>query len=76
MPITGDHRLVKAINRTALLRLLPDGTIGRVSVLKDWRGLKGGDALMRYLARCRAGARVDICTLQEAGAAWRTPSST
>ncbi|ATP45838.1 GNAT family N-acetyltransferase [Pseudomonas kermanshahensis] len=27
-------------------RLLPDGTIGRVSVLKDWRGLKVGDALM------------------------------
>jgi predicted GNAT family N-acyltransferase len=28
-------------------RLLPDGTIGRVSVLKDWRGLKVGDALMQ-----------------------------
>ncbi|MBJ9976525.1 GNAT family N-acetyltransferase [Pseudomonas sp. S75] len=28
-------------------RLLSDGTIGRVSVLKDWRGLKVGDALMR-----------------------------
>ncbi|MFB4390323.1 MULTISPECIES: GNAT family N-acetyltransferase [unclassified Pseudomonas] len=28
-------------------RLLPDGTIGRVSVLKDWRGLNVGDALMR-----------------------------
>lgn len=27
-------------------RLLPDGHIGRVSVLKDWRGLKVGDALM------------------------------
>lgn len=27
-------------------RLLPDGEIGRVSVLKDWRGLKIGDALM------------------------------
>ena len=27
-------------------RLLPDGTIGRVSVLKDWRGLKVGDKLM------------------------------
>jgi GNAT superfamily N-acetyltransferase len=27
-------------------RLLPDGTIGRVSVLKDWRGLHVGDALM------------------------------
>ncbi|MBA1200622.1 GNAT family N-acetyltransferase [Pseudomonas capeferrum] len=28
-------------------RLLSDGTIGRVSVLKDWRGLKVGDALMQ-----------------------------
>ncbi|WPO98140.1 GNAT family N-acetyltransferase [Pseudomonas sp. HR96] len=28
-------------------RLLPDGEIGRVSVLKDWRGLNIGDALMR-----------------------------
>ncbi|MFJ7883350.1 GNAT family N-acetyltransferase [Pseudomonas sp. NPDC096917] len=27
-------------------RLLADGHIGRVSVLKDWRGLKVGDALM------------------------------
>ncbi|QKE63463.1 GNAT family N-acetyltransferase [Aquipseudomonas campi] len=27
-------------------RLLADGQIGRVSVLKDWRGLKVGDALM------------------------------
>ena len=26
--------------------LLPDGQIGRVSVLKDWRGLKVGDALL------------------------------
>src|SRR5690606_2927115 len=28
-------------------RLLADGQIGRVSVLKDWRGLKVGEALMR-----------------------------
>lgn len=28
-------------------RLLPDGNIGRVSVLKEWRGLKVGEALMR-----------------------------
>ncbi|MEX6503732.1 GNAT family N-acetyltransferase [Pseudomonas zhanjiangensis] len=28
-------------------RLLSDGHIGRVSVLKDWRGLKVGDALIR-----------------------------
>ncbi|WP_397452473.1 GNAT family N-acetyltransferase [Pseudomonas sp. NA-150] len=27
-------------------RLLPHGEIGRLSVLKDWRGLKVGDALM------------------------------
>ncbi|WP_263263824.1 GNAT family N-acetyltransferase [Pseudomonas sp. RIT-PI-S] len=28
-------------------RLLPDGYVGRLSVLKDWRGLKVGDALMQ-----------------------------
>lgn len=28
-------------------RLLSDGHIGRVSVLRDWRGLNVGDALMR-----------------------------
>lgn len=28
-------------------RLLSDGHIGRVSVLKDWRGLKVGEALMQ-----------------------------
>ncbi|WP_268796981.1 GNAT family N-acetyltransferase [Pseudomonas huanghezhanensis] len=28
------------------LRLLPDGEIGRLSVLKDWRGLNVGDALL------------------------------
>lgn len=28
-------------------RLLPDGRIGRVSVLKDWRGLHIGEALMQ-----------------------------
>lgn len=28
-------------------RLLPDGHIGRVSVLKDWRGLKVGDRLLQ-----------------------------
>ncbi|WP_434677227.1 GNAT family N-acetyltransferase [Pseudomonas sp. R1-18] len=27
-------------------RLLPDGEIGRLSVLKDWRGLDVGDALL------------------------------
>ena len=27
-------------------RLLRDGHIGRVAVLKDWRGLKAGDALL------------------------------
>ncbi|TDF86347.1 GNAT family N-acetyltransferase [Pseudomonas sp. H9] len=30
-------------------RLLADGQIGRVSVLKDWRGLKVGDALMQAI---------------------------
>ena len=28
------------------VRLLPDGEIGRLSVLKDWRGLNVGDALL------------------------------
>ncbi len=28
------------------IRLLPDGEIGRLSVLKDWRGLNVGDALL------------------------------
>ncbi|RAU43505.1 MULTISPECIES: GNAT family N-acetyltransferase [unclassified Pseudomonas] len=28
-------------------RLLPDGEIGRLSVLKDWRGLHVGDALLK-----------------------------
>jgi predicted GNAT family N-acyltransferase len=28
------------------VRLLPDGEIGRLSVLKDWRGLDVGDALL------------------------------
>jgi predicted GNAT family N-acyltransferase len=28
-------------------RLLPDGHIGRLAVLKDWRGLKVGDKLIR-----------------------------
>ncbi|PHX44226.1 GNAT family acetyltransferase, partial [Pseudomonas syringae pv. syringae] len=27
-------------------RLLPDGEIGRLSVLRDWRGLKVGEALL------------------------------
>lgn len=28
-------------------RLLPDGEIGRLSVLKDWRGLKVGEVLLQ-----------------------------
>ena len=30
-------------------RLLPDGHIGRVSVLKDWRGQHVGDAILNYV---------------------------
>ncbi|TDV61276.1 putative GNAT family N-acyltransferase [Pseudomonas sp. LP_7_YM] len=30
-------------------RLLPDGEIGRLSVLKDWRGLNVGDALLQFV---------------------------
>lgn len=41
-------------------RLLPDGHIGRVSVLKDWRGLKVGDALLRAVI-----AEAEKCGLQQ-----------
>jgi predicted GNAT family N-acyltransferase len=37
-------------------RLLPDGQIGRVSVLKDWRGLKVGDALLEAVIAHAEGA--------------------
>lgn len=37
-------------------RLLRDGHIGRVAVLKDWRGLKIGNALM-HAAIAEAGSR-------------------
>jgi predicted GNAT family N-acyltransferase len=41
-------------------RLLPDGHIGRVAVLRDWRGLKAGDALMRAaLAEAERLGRVE-----------------
>lgn len=30
-------------------RLLSDGEIGRLSVLKDWRGLKVGDTLLQFV---------------------------
>ena len=36
-----------ALDPIGTARLLPDGHIGRVSVLKDWRGLKVGDKLLR-----------------------------
>lgn len=40
LAVEGDYAIGTA-------RLLLDGQIGRVSVLKDWRGLKVGDALMQ-----------------------------
>ena len=40
LAVEGDYAIGTA-------RLLLDGQIGRVSVLKDWRGLKAGDALMQ-----------------------------
>ena len=55
-------------------RLLPDGEIGRVSVLKDWRGLKVGDALMqavlieaerRGLAQQKLSAQVQATAFYE-----------
>lgn len=39
LAVDGDYAIGTA-------RLLPDGHIGRVSVLKDWRGLKVGEQLM------------------------------
>ena len=42
-------------------RLLPDGHIGRMAVLKDWRGRGAGRALLRSLvdaARCRGDREV------------------
>ncbi len=40
LAVDGDYAIGTA-------RLLPDGHIGRVSVLKDWRGLKVGEQLMK-----------------------------
>lgn len=40
-------------------RLLPDGHIGRVSVLKDWRGLNIGDAILA--AVIQEAERVGLC---------------
>jgi predicted GNAT family N-acyltransferase len=40
-------------------RLLPDGYVGRLSVLKDWRGLHVGDALMRRVIAEAQGRGMD-----------------
>jgi predicted GNAT family N-acyltransferase len=47
-------------------RLLGDGQIGRVSVLKDWRGLKVGDALMHAAIQAaeQRGQRVQKLSAQ------------
>jgi predicted GNAT family N-acyltransferase len=47
-------------------RLLPDGQIGRVSVLKDWRGLHIGEMLMQAaIAEAeRRGLRRQMLTAQ------------
>ncbi|MCY1185734.1 Acetyltransferase [compost metagenome] len=47
-------------------RLLPDGHIGRVSVLKDWRGLKVGDRLMQavIVEAERRGLKRQLLTAQ------------
>lgn len=36
-------------NPIGTARLLPDGHIGRMAVLKEWRGRSVGSALLRYL---------------------------
>ena len=53
-------------------RLLADGQIGRVSVLKDWRGLKVGDALMQaaIAAAEQRGQRVQKLSAQVHAAAF------
>ena len=40
-------------------RLLPDGQIGRMAVLKDWRGLGVGTAMLKMLLRqaCAKGLK-------------------
>ena len=47
-------------------RLLADGCIGRVSVLKDWRGLNVGEHLMRAVIKEaeRLGLKQQILTAQ------------
>ncbi len=49
LAVDGDYAIGTA-------RLLPDGHIGRVSVLKDWRGLKVGEQLMNAVI-CEAERR-------------------
>jgi len=46
-----DHAIALASERTAIgtARLLPDGHIGRMAVLKDWRGQGVGSALFEAL---------------------------
>jgi predicted GNAT family N-acyltransferase len=45
------HAMVFAPNGTPVgtARLLPDGRIGRMAVLKEWRGRGAGDALMAFV---------------------------
>lgn len=47
-------------------RLLADGCIGRVSVLKDWRGLNVGEHLMRAVIKEaeRLGLKQQVLTAQ------------
>ncbi len=55
-------------------RLLPDGHIGRVAVLREWRGHGVGDALMRCLlevARGRGLRRVALHSQTHACAFYR-----
>ena len=55
-------------------RLLPDGHIGRVAVLREWRGRGVGDALMRSLldvARARGQRRVVLHSQVHACAFYR-----
>ncbi|HZR01890.1 MAG TPA: GNAT family N-acetyltransferase [Burkholderiales bacterium] len=43
-------------------RLLPDGHIGRMAVLKSWRGQGVGSAILRWLMACaRARGLTEVC---------------
>lgn len=68
---TGTHVLAVSDDGTPVGtgRLLPDGSIGRMAVLKEWRGCGIGDAMMTCLldeARRQGHKRVKLSAQQQA----------